>query len=97
MTIIQDCIDHLKGVLSKLIHQTPEASHSVDHMIAVYQHAKLAVEHCDLAHRNDEKTSMTDAQRLVVLLAVLLHDADDPKLFPHHTKFRTRTIDSTKT
>jgi len=54
-------------------------SHGIDHAVAVMNHAENALNHA--VFTVDERT------KRCVLLAALLHDADDRKFFPNNTNY----------
>jgi HD superfamily phosphodiesterase len=61
----------IESKLRELMKNHNVGGHGVDHMIAVMNHAKAAVTCEDLPDYIKEK----------IILAALLHDADDPKIF----------------
>ena len=50
-------------------------SHGIEHAIAVYNHAQKAI---------IEEKSISQLEKMAVLMASLLHDADDRKFFPNN-------------
>jgi uncharacterized protein len=54
-------------------------SHGIDHAIKVCDHARNALKYIDRL--------LSDTEYDAVSLAALLHDADDPKLFPEHKNY----------
>jgi uncharacterized protein len=67
-SVIQCIIEILKIFFAT--HNVPE-SHAFEHAMAVFNHARQAVQH----------ENLTDEEAMCVMLAALLHDADDRKYF----------------
>jgi uncharacterized protein len=59
-----------------------DAGHGYDHALAVMHHARHALKHF---------SNLNQAQRQAVLLAALLHDADDGKFFPNNKNYENAT------
>ena len=55
------------------------SSHGIDHAINVMKNAEKAIEQTELIIDNKSKEC--------ILLAALLHDADDKKFFPNNNNF----------
>lgn len=68
-------IDRLKSLLEE--HKVCD-SHGISHALKVYSHASNAIS----SIRN-----LTDDQKMAILLAALLHDADDRKFFPNNKNY----------
>ena len=69
-------IDRLESIftINKVCH-----SHGIDHAIAVMNNAKTAIECCEF--------KLNESTIKCILLASLLHDADDRKFFPNNFKY----------
>lgn len=68
-------IDRLQLILEK---NNVCESHGITHAIKVYEHANNALYYVN---------EITDDDKLAVLFASLLHDADDKKFFPKHRNY----------
>ena len=76
-------MEDVKNKLRDLMKDHNVGGHNIEHMIAVMNHAKKAVEQEILPQYIKEK----------IILAALLHDADDTKIFKHSKHFNNaRTI-----
>ena len=70
-------IENITEGLKKILEDAKVCqSHGVDHALTVYSHAQKALE----CHEGE----LTDERKKQVLLASLMHDLDDPKLFIDH-------------
>lgn len=67
----------IEAKLRELMIGHDVGGHGVDHMIAVMEHAEAAVACEDLPNYTKE----------IIILAALLHDADDPKIFKDHNRY----------
>lgn len=67
--ILQEVISELESVLQGKV----DSAHGIDHSVVVLSHVEKALEHCT--------EPLTEDEKLAVLLAALLHDADDRKFF----------------
>jgi uncharacterized protein len=68
-----DPISQAKNLLEDLCEQIQVPGHSMEHFLAVWSHAKNAVE--------NDRSDLNPKIKLEIELAALLHDADDKKLF----------------
>ena len=80
--LLKKAIKHLAHVLTL---NPVCGSHDLNHMVTVLMHAKNA-----LLEYNKLDT-ITNTEKLEVLLASLLHDADDAKFFPNNKNFENAT------
>jgi uncharacterized protein len=72
-------IQQITNNLKKLLYKNNVCeSHGIDHAIKVMNHATKALESFDY--------NLTQEETKCVLLAALLHDADDSKFFPKNTQ-----------
>jgi uncharacterized protein len=60
-------------------HTEIKASHGIDHILRVYQHALKAIQ-C-------QKPPLSGQTNQEIQMAALLHDADDTKYFPQHAAY----------
>jgi len=67
----------VENKLRELMSNHNVGGHGIDHMIAVMEHAKKAVLCEDLPQHTKEQ----------IILAALLHDADDTKIFPNNKEY----------
>jgi uncharacterized protein len=68
-------IDKLKEILTK---NNVCDSHGIGHALKVYSHAVNAL---------TQYVTLYDEERMAIVLAALLHDADDKKFFPTHNNY----------
>jgi uncharacterized protein len=82
---MQKYIDNLTKIL---IENNVCNSHGINHAIIVKSHAETALQY---------ETSLSESDKEAVILASLLHDADDKKFFPNNNNYEnTRNILSDK-
>lgn len=75
-------LDAATTALGKILDEAKVCrSHGLNHAIRVMHHTKKALECAP------ESFKLTPRTKLAILLAALLHDADDRKFFPEHKNF----------
>ena len=77
------------SLLNKLMneitkYEIKEEGHKMSHFLCVYKHSCLAI--------NEHHEYINENQKLCIMVASLLHDMDDEKLFNTEDNYNTKTI-----
>lgn len=74
--MIKRCIQKLSYIFT---HSNVDETHGIAHALLILHYAQNAIKSATL--------NLTQEQSEEILLASLLHDADDRKYFPHHSNY----------